>query len=143
MRVHQVLSWQPDNLSLMLPGNLADGLATGTPQFFPRLDSIMVLLSRRVTAASAWAHILTVNAFAARHVFISATRARIPAVHSILLCLLAGPAGLACHMLTRAAVTAHRRSLRLRSGHAESVNDRHEISPRHRRSENAVDEQRD
>ena len=96
-----MLSWQPDNLALMLPGSLSDALATGQPQFFPRLDTIMVLLSRRVTAASAWAHLLTVNSFAARYVFLNARARRVPAAHSILLCLLAGPAGLASHLVTR------------------------------------------
>jgi hypothetical protein len=85
----------------MLPGSLSDALATGQPQFFPRLDTIMVLLSRRVTAASAWAHLLTVNSFAARYVFLNARARRVPATHSILLCLLAGPAGLASHLVTR------------------------------------------
>ena len=77
-----MLSWQPDNLALMLPGSLSDALATGQPQFVPRLDTIMVLLSRRVTAASAWAHLLTVNSFAARYVFLNARARRVPAVRS-------------------------------------------------------------
>ena len=97
----------------MLPGDLGEGLTTGRPQFFPRLDTIMVLLSRRVTAASAWCHILTINSFAARHVYLHAARYRLPASHSIALCLLAGPAGLACHMVTLAvARVLRRRSLR-------------------------------
>ena len=54
-------SWSPDTLSLMMPGSLAEGLATGQPQFFPRLDGIMTLLSRRVTASSAWLHIACIN----------------------------------------------------------------------------------
>ena len=33
--------------------SVAEGLATGKPQFFPSLDGVMTLLSRRVTAASA------------------------------------------------------------------------------------------
>ena len=59
-------SWSPDTLSLMMPGSLAEGLATGQPQFFPRLDGIMTLLSRRVTAASAWLHIACINFFVGR-----------------------------------------------------------------------------
>lgn len=108
----QVLSWQPDNLALMLPGSLSDALATGQPQFFPRLDTIMVLLSRRVTAASAWAHLLTVNSFAARYVFLNARARRVPAAHSILLCLLAGPAGLASHLVTRRLVARAKAGVR-------------------------------
>jgi len=103
-----VLSWQPDTLSLMLPGSFEEGLRSGCPQFFPRLEGIQALLSRRVTAASAWVHLLTVNAFAGRYAYLDATRRRLPCVHSLLLCLLAGPAGLACHLLTRGVVTAWR-----------------------------------
>ena len=69
----------------------------------------MVLLSRRDTAASAWCHILTINSFAARHVYLHAHRLRLPAAHSIALCLLAGPAGVACHMVTCAVARALRR----------------------------------
>lgn len=69
-----VASWQPDTLALMLPGSLKEGLATGAPQFFPTLDSIMTLLARRTTAASAWAHLLVVNAFVARHAFLDGAR---------------------------------------------------------------------
>ena len=65
-------SWSPDTLSLMMPGSLAEGLATGQPQFFPRLDGIMTLLSRRVTAASAWLHIACINFFVGK---VAATRA--------------------------------------------------------------------
>ena len=61
-----------------------------------------------MTAASAWVHLLTVNAFAGRYAYLDATRRRLPCVHSLLLCLLAGPAGLACHLLTRGVVTAWR-----------------------------------
>ena len=54
-----VQSWQPDTLSLIMPGSLSDGLAGGfRPQFFPRLDTIALLFSRSVaTAASMWVHL--------------------------------------------------------------------------------------
>lgn len=64
-------SWQPDNLSLILPGNLADGLKNGwNPQFFPKLSGIVLLFSRVGTAVSLWVHLLGVNLFAARSIFI-------------------------------------------------------------------------
>ena len=64
-------SWQPDNLSLILPGNLADGFKNGwTPQFFPNLSGIVLLFSRVGTAVSLWVHLLGVNLFAARSIFI-------------------------------------------------------------------------
>lgn len=43
------MSWQPDTLQLMMPGSLEEGLRTGEPQFFPKLEGIMALLSRRLT----------------------------------------------------------------------------------------------
>eukprot|EP00193_Tetraselmis_chui_P001250 CAMPEP_0177754718 /NCGR_PEP_ID=MMETSP0491_2-20121128/2160_1 /TAXON_ID=63592 /ORGANISM="Tetraselmis chuii, Strain PLY429" /LENGTH=191 /DNA_ID=CAMNT_0019270123 /DNA_START=27 /DNA_END=599 /DNA_ORIENTATION=+ len=48
------VSWQPDTLSLMMPGSVKEGLATGKPQFFPSLDGISQLFSRSITAASLW-----------------------------------------------------------------------------------------
>jgi hypothetical protein len=64
-------SWQPDNLSLILPGNLAEGLKNGwNPQFFPKLSGIVLLFSRMGTAVSLWVHLLGVNLFAARSICI-------------------------------------------------------------------------
>ena len=61
-------SWSPDTLSLMMPGSIEEGLAEGfKPQFFPQLDGIMELLSRRATTASAWLHIACINFFVGRH----------------------------------------------------------------------------
>jgi hypothetical protein len=112
------LSWQPDTVSLMLPGSLEEGLRTGQPQFFPSLRGIMALLSRRATAASAWVHLLTVNAFSGRHIFLDGLRRRLPVAHSLALSLLAGPLGLACHLATARAAqawrAARRRDRRLR-----------------------------
>jgi len=36
------------------------------PQFIPRLEGIMSLFSRVVTAASLWVHLLAINLFSAR-----------------------------------------------------------------------------
>ena len=43
-------------------------LVTGgfSPQFFPKLEGIMSLFSRGVTAASLWVHLLAINLFSAR-----------------------------------------------------------------------------
>lgn len=137
-----VASWQPDTLSLMLPGSLSAGLA-GTPpspspaplppggggvsaarawlpslQFVPTMGSVSQLLSRPATAASCWAHLLTVNGFAAAACAADATRRRLPAAHSVVLILLAGPAGLACHLLTVAIVGAARGAARRRAARA-------------------------
>jgi hypothetical protein len=64
-------SWQPDTFNLILPGNLADGFKGGfNPQFFPSLAGIVTLFSRVATAASLWVHILAINAFAAREIYL-------------------------------------------------------------------------
>jgi len=94
-------SWSPDTLSLMMPGSLAEGLATGQPQFFPRLDGIMTLLSRRVTASSAWLHIACINFFVGRVAALRAAELRIPVAHTLLLTLITGPIGLLSHWVTQ------------------------------------------
>jgi hypothetical protein len=65
-------SWQPDTLSLIMPGSLEAGLRAGgfNPQFFPQLSGIQTLFARGATAASLWVHLLAANAFAARHVYL-------------------------------------------------------------------------
>lgn len=64
-------SWQPDTLSLLLPGSLSAGLSGGfNPQFFPSLSGIGQLFARVVTAASLWVHLLAINLFAARQVYL-------------------------------------------------------------------------
>lgn len=68
--------------------------------------------SRRATAASAWVHLLTVNAFSGRHIFLDGLRRRLPVAHSLALSLLAGPLGLACHLVTARAAQAWRAARR-------------------------------
>ncbi len=64
-------SWQPDTLQLLLPGSLAAGFSGGfNPQFFPSLQGIGQLFSRLITAASLWVHLLAINLFAARAVYL-------------------------------------------------------------------------
>ena len=96
-----VLSWEPDTLSLMLPGSWEEGLRTGAPQFFPQLRCIMELLQRRITAASAWAHLLAINAFLGRYIYLDGWRSGVLTQHSLLLALFAGPLGLASHSFTK------------------------------------------
>ena len=102
-------SWSPDTLSLMMPGSLAEGLATGQPQFFPRLDGIMTLLSRRVTAASAWLHIACINFFVGRVAATRAAELRMPVAHTLLLTAVTGPIGLLSHWITQESCRARAR----------------------------------
>ena len=99
-------SWTPETLSLMMPGSLEEGLATGKAQFIPTLSSISTLLGARATATSAWAHLLCVNVFVARHVALK-TRERFerdgrapPVAHTLALAAVAGPLGLLAYALT-------------------------------------------
>ena len=92
-------SWSPDTLSLMMPGSLAEGLATGQPQFFPRLDGIMTLLSRRVTASSAWlqSRASTFSSVSRRE----SRRVANSVAHTLLLTSITGPIGLLSHWITQ------------------------------------------
>lgn len=103
-----VASWSPDTLSLMMPGSLEAGLTSGgwNPQFFPRLDGIMTLLSRRATAASAWMHVACINFFVGRHAALRAAAGGWPVFHTLALTLVFGPVGLCSHWITRWAAGA-------------------------------------
>ena len=61
------MSWEPDTLSLMMPGSWDDAMRTGKVQFFPTLTSITTLLGRPLAAASAVVHILVVNLIYTAH----------------------------------------------------------------------------
>jgi len=99
-------SWTPETLSLMMPGSLERGLATGEVQFVPTLRSIMTLLSARATATSAWAHLLCVNLFVARHVALKTRERNVrdghapPIAHTLVLSTLVGPLALLSHVVT-------------------------------------------
>ena len=105
-------SWTPETLSLMMPGSLERGLATGQVQFVPTLSSIMTLLSARATATSAWAHLLCVNLFVARHVALKTRERNVrdghapPIAHTLVLSTLVGPLALLSHVVTDAAYYA-------------------------------------
>ena len=88
-----------------MPGSLEEGLRTGQAQFFPTLEGIGTLLSDAVAAASAWAHLLAINLFAARHVVSEATAAAaandaLPALATrlaVFAAAVAGPLGILVH----------------------------------------------
>ncbi|KAL4427483.1 hypothetical protein ABPG77_000772 [Micractinium sp. CCAP 211/92] len=96
-------SWQPDTFSLVLPGSWAEGFKGGfNPQFMPSLAGICTLFSRWLTAASLWVHLLAVNLFAARDMYLQGDVEGVPTSHSILLCMAIAPLGLLSHAVTRA-----------------------------------------
>jgi len=62
-------SYEPDMMSLILPGSLEEGFKGGfNPQFFPKVAGIATLFSRLTTAASLWVHLLCINLFAAHSI---------------------------------------------------------------------------
>lgn len=98
------ISWQPDSLSLILPGSLQAGLVGGfSPQFFPTLDSIATLFSRPATAASFLVHLLYINLFMARTLYMDGQGRRITTRHTVLLTMLLGPIGFLSHEITKLA----------------------------------------
>lgn len=94
-------SYEPDMISLILPGSLKDGFSNGfNPQFFPKIQGIATLFSRVTTTASLWVHLLCINIFAAHHLMWDGISRGIPTHHTILLSILCGPIGLLSHGLT-------------------------------------------
>lgn len=96
-----IQSYEPDMISLILPGSLKDGFSNGfNPQFFPKIQGIATLFSRVTTTASLWVHLLCINIFAAHHLMWEGISRGIPTHHTILLSILCGPLGLVSHGLT-------------------------------------------
>ena len=113
-----VASWSPDTLSLMMPGSLEAGLSKGgfNPQFFPSLNGIAELLSRRNVAASAWMHLACVNLFVGRHASLKARAGGWGVAHTLILTFVFGPAGLFSHWVTQAYYGSSKKSI----SHSES-----------------------
>jgi hypothetical protein len=66
----------------------------------PDLPTIAKLFSDETIAATAWAHFLVMDLFVGRWVYWQGQEKGIFTVHSILLCLFAGPIGLLSHIIT-------------------------------------------
>ncbi|CAN4116813.1 unnamed protein product [Withania somnifera] len=86
------LSWTPDTLQLLLPANT---------NWIPQLTGIAKMFSREMTLASAWIHLLTVDLFAARQVYLDGLQNNIETRHSVPLILLCCPIGLVIHFITK------------------------------------------
>jgi hypothetical protein len=68
------------------------------------LTLISGFLAVTETAAGAWLHLLSLDLFVARHVFLDALHLGVPAAHSLVLCCMFGPCGYLAHTLTKAAM---------------------------------------
>jgi hypothetical protein len=89
-------SWRADTLELMFPVFMS-----AWPPL-PRLTGIAAMFSRPASALAAWVHLLALDLFVARFVFLDAARhtPRVPAAHSLVACMMFGPSGLLSHALT-------------------------------------------
>ncbi|NJL03160.1 MAG: DUF4281 domain-containing protein [Spirulinaceae cyanobacterium SM2_1_0] len=66
----------------------------------PQLADIARFFSEEQAAATGWVHFLTMDLFVGRWVYLEGQRTGVWTIHSLLLCLFAGPLGLLVHILT-------------------------------------------
>lgn len=85
------LSWTPDTIRAMF----------ASKYWLPELPGIVRMFASEMTVASAWIHLLAVDLFAARQVYQDGIKNNIETRHSISLCLLFCPVGIAAHALTK------------------------------------------
>ncbi|XP_040385039.1 protein MAO HUZI 4, chloroplastic isoform X2 [Oryza brachyantha] len=85
------LSWTPDTLRAMF----------ASKYWLPELPGIVRMFASEMTVASAWIHLLAVDLFAARQVYHDGIKNNIETRHSVSLCLLFCPIGIATHALTK------------------------------------------
>lgn len=86
------LSWTPDTLRLMFASKYG----------LPELPGIAKMFTSEMTLASAWIHLLSIDLFAARQVFHDGLKNEIETRHSVSLCMLFCPIGIATHFITKA-----------------------------------------
>lgn len=111
-------SWREDTLSLMFSLSAAHAPLPA----LPTLASVGAMFARPAAAAASWVHLLSLDLFLARFVYLDAARRRVVAAHSLALCCLAGPLGLACHGAT--AALAHAVRSRARAARAGTATGR-------------------
>lgn len=100
-------SWRPDLLTTIMPGSLSEGLSGGfKPQFFPNLQGISTLFQEPLTAASWIVHILALNLFLGRSIFLDPST--VPRRHSLLLASFFGPIGYLSHFITKGLLRGRR-----------------------------------
>ncbi|XP_010264126.1 PREDICTED: protein ABA DEFICIENT 4, chloroplastic-like isoform X2 [Nelumbo nucifera] len=85
------LSWTPDTIRLMFANKY----------WLPELSSIAKMFTSEMTLASAWIHLLAVDLFAARQVYLDGLDNEIETRHSVSLCLLFCPIGIVTHVITK------------------------------------------
>ncbi|KAJ1412750.1 ABA DEFICIENT 4-like [Sesbania bispinosa] len=86
------LSWTPETVELIF----------ASKYLLPELTSIGKMFSSEMTLASAWIHLLVIDLFAARQVFLDGLENEIETRHSVSLCLFFCPIGILTHVITKA-----------------------------------------
>ncbi|WP_013321800.1 ABA4-like family protein [Gloeothece verrucosa] len=66
----------------------------------PHLSDIASLFADERVAAAGWIHFLTLDLFLGRWIYWEGQRTGIWTIHSLILCLFAGPIGLLSHLIT-------------------------------------------
>lgn len=66
----------------------------------PKLADIARLFNSEAAAATGWIHFLVMDLFVGRWVYLEGQRTGIWTIHSLALCLFAGPMGLLSHIIT-------------------------------------------
>ncbi|XP_058751277.1 protein ABA DEFICIENT 4, chloroplastic-like isoform X2 [Vicia villosa] len=89
------LSWTPETVELIF----------ASKYLLPELTSIGKMFSSEMTLASAWIHLLVIDLFAARQVFLDGQENEIETRHSVSLCLFFCPVGILSHVITKALTT--------------------------------------
>nr|ALE33758.1 neoxanthin synthase 2 [Erythranthe lewisii] len=90
------LSWTPETVRLMF----------ASKYWLPELPGIAKMFSAEMTLASAWIHLLAVDLFAARQVYLEGLKDNIETRHSVSLCLLFCPIGILAHFITKSVTTS-------------------------------------
>ncbi|KAM1884785.1 hypothetical protein FF1_037638 [Malus domestica] len=81
------LYWTPETLQLIF----------ASKYWLPELPGIGKMVSNEMALASAWIHLLVVDLFAARQVFLDGLDNEIETRHSVSLCLFFCPVGIVTH----------------------------------------------
>ncbi|XP_010265113.1 PREDICTED: protein ABA DEFICIENT 4, chloroplastic-like [Nelumbo nucifera] len=84
-------SWTPETIRFMF----------ASKYWLPELSGIAKMFSSEMTLASAWIHLLAVDLFAARQVYLDGLENEIETRHSVSLCLLFCPIGIVTHVITK------------------------------------------
>ncbi|GLU01617.1 hypothetical protein SLE2022_189190 [Rubroshorea leprosula] len=93
------LSWTPDTLRLLF----------ASKYWLPELPGMAKMFSSEMTLASAWIHLLDVDLFAARQIFLDGLENQVETRHSVILCLFFCPIGIVSHVITKALSGSNRR----------------------------------